>query len=391
MNNQRRRKTEVRLCTTSSETTIYQDVLQEEPEPDISDNEDDPEITFKVGQKKLRESSSSDDRIDTSDELMEIDVGNVNDQFIADCASDAKRRRRSDYPEELDPEDEARRRAVQQTEKVIRQAEANQARIHATPGKEQSMFERGRFPPMNVSLHHSAMVDDHYMAIGGHVDATLRERIRKGEYIDFARLLPKTKVANDEGRMELVSKGGQTFFVPADHETVGINSFSKWEQAFRIFSNIYSQEHPDRSSELIQYNHVIFTAAQGYIWDNVYQYDREFRTHLSFFPDRNWGIILQQAWAMCLKDKINHANDFKSNNNQSGKKDVCLRYNRGLCMKGRGCRYEHKCLECGKFGHGAHICRKRLNKQKEGGVGSNQQQAGPSTSKMPSHGNTGQR
>ena len=63
-------------------------------------------------------------------------------------------------------------------------------------------------------------------------------------------------------------------------ETVTINSFSKWEQAFRIFSNIYTKEHPNRASELIQYNHVIHTIASTYTWENVYAYDRQFRMHL---------------------------------------------------------------------------------------------------------------
>ena len=32
---------------------------------------------------------------------------------------------------------------------------------------------------------------------------------------------------------------------------------------------------------------------------------------------------------------------------------------KGLCTAGHGCKYDHRCLECGKFGHGAHICRNK--------------------------------
>ena len=68
----------------------------------------------------------------------------------------------------------------------------------------------------------------------------------------------------------------------------------------------------ERAAELVQYNHIIHTAASTYIWDNVYVYDKEFRMHLANFPQRSWSIILQQAWAICLKDKI-PARNFSEN------------------------------------------------------------------------------
>ena len=69
-----------------SETTIYKDAVHKQRE------EDDPEISFNF--KNKRDSSSSEERIDTSDELMEIDV---NDQFIADCAKQAERQKQQHH------------------------------------------------------------------------------------------------------------------------------------------------------------------------------------------------------------------------------------------------------------------------------------------------------
>ena len=177
-----------------------------------------------------------------------------------------------------------------------------------TPGKRKfytENMEEGRFN-RGSALQHSSIVDENYVAIGSHIDVGLREKIKRGEYVDFAKLLPKDKPSSsmDDQKLELVNKGGHMFFVPAERES-GITNFHKWEQAFRVYSNIYTQEHPDRATELIQYNHVIFTASSSYQWQNVYLYDREFRTHLSYYPERNWGIILQQAWSMHLKDRIN--------------------------------------------------------------------------------------
>ena len=167
----------------------------------------------------------------------------------------------------------------------------------------------------------------------------------------------------DDHQMEFVYKGGQTFFVnAAEHdETNGIVNFHKWKQAFRIFSNIYTQKFPGRAVELIQYNHVIFTAASAYIRENVYAYDREFCYHMSKFLNRNWSIIFQQAWTMILKDRLKSTGDSQKSSNGFGqrhKKEICKCFNKGLCTAGTSCKYDHRCLECRKFGHGAHICRK---------------------------------
>ena len=40
--------------------------------------------------------------------------------------------------------------------------------------------------------------------------------------------------------MEIVNKGGMTYWVPlSDKEGTAINSFYCWEQAFRVFSNMW--------------------------------------------------------------------------------------------------------------------------------------------------------
>ena len=53
--------------------------------------------------------------------------------------------------------------------------------------------------------------------------------------------------------MELVNRNSHTFWVPvSNHETSTISSYAKWEIAFRVFSNIYSTEHPSKAPELLQ-------------------------------------------------------------------------------------------------------------------------------------------
>ena len=182
----------------------------------------------------------------------------------------------------------------------------------------------------------STVVDENYLMVGSHIDDSIKDKIKRGEFIDLAKLLPKDQSVDDDHRMELVFKGGQTYFMPVserENTANAITNYHKWEQAFRVYSNIYLEANPGRALELIQYSHIICTASAAYIWDNVYTYDKEFRGHLSRFPERKWSQILQQAWTMFLKDRLKpgDSNYYSRGNssNEKKKKDTCKRFNRG--------------------------------------------------------------
>ena len=170
----------------------------------------------------------------------------------------------------------------------------------------------------------------------------------------------------------MVNQNGRTYWVPfSDRDNVSISSYHKWELAFRVFSNVYTSVHADCTSELLQYHHLIFSASQNYIWDNVYTYDIDFRLHISKPPERSWGLILQQAWSFRLKDRLTYfrsnqgqgANDKGgssnySNNGNNRFKRICHNFNQGHCEYGLSCKFEHRCGICGKFGHGTVNCRR---------------------------------
>ena len=71
-----------------------------------------------------------------------------------------------------------------------------------------SMFPpKGQFDPMPINnVTHSqvqqfnsvAQIDYDYLVIGAHVDDTTQEKIIKGQYVDFSKLLPRDKVLMEE-------------------------------------------------------------------------------------------------------------------------------------------------------------------------------------------------
>ena len=283
----------------------------------------------------------------------------------------------------------------QRAERMIREAEAARARVLEVPGRENyhNFFDEhvksalrhqennqqtsGNVEFWNNQYIHSSMADEDYMILGGHIDEITRRKIYNCEYIDFGKLLARDRFSSEEDqRLVMIQRDNQVYWVPANEkESNGINSFSRWEQAFRIFSNIFCQKYPEKAGELLQYNHVIHTASLTYHWENVYSYDKDFRIPIARHPYHSWSVILQQSWSIRLKDRINRTQslDYSFGNNTGSnrydrrtKKDVCWHYNSGRCTYGNSCKFEHKCAICLKFGHGSHICRKANDYHRSG-------------------------
>ena len=359
------------------------------------------ETIYQEAVPKRVSTSSEDDFVGiSSDDSIHLKNGNDIDKQIEDLIVDERRRvvdrgqrrseqiRQPDYMIEQPTTSDGRRRDLvpftqtgeiptpeEKAREMVRKAEISKAKILATPGKNHEQ------PLLANLLTPTALVDEGYMVVGAHVDEATILKIEKGEYVDFAKLIPKDKVlAEEETRLELVIRDGHTYWAPVTTST-NINSFAKWEQAFRVFANIFSKANPTRSSELIEYNHIIHTIALAYTWDNVYTYDKEFRLHMSRNPHRSWSIILQQAWSMRLRDRL--SNSWASQNNsgmnrgamQKRSNELCRKFNRGRCNFGPNCKFDHRCSYCQKFGHGSVNCRKAIaDHEKWGGNNNSNQQ-----------------
>ena len=356
----------------NSEVTVYKNALRDDTgKRNSSSSEDDVEAnssgenlilgidnqTNDVNDEMINNFISEQRRCSEDTRRVQINRGKVTSTEPQPSTSGAAR------PEELTPEDRAR--------EIIKQAEVAKGRIYQTPGElnfnpvDNTEFGKANYD-FNICKNyvHSAMVDEHYQTVGSHVDEAIKMKIVNGQYVDFAKLVSKDRVALEEDHAQYrpCFKGGMQFWTPVNDQT--INSFGKWEQAFRVFSNIYLKAFPHKATELVEYNHIIHTAAQEFTWPNVYRYDREFRVHLSQYPNRSWGIILNKAWTMHLRERVHH-HFSQSPNNSSYRHDeggngdcTCRRFNKGKCMYGANCRYEHKCKHCKKWGHGMHTCRK---------------------------------
>ena len=216
--------------------------------------------------------------------------------------------------------------------------------------------------------------DDDFFHVSCHVDANLKSRIQRGDFVDLEKLLPRNRrPGGAENRIELVFRDGKSFFVPAATDGK-ISNIRRWEQAFRVYAAIYSEANPSQAAEIWQYVYVINSAAATYVWDNVANYDYTFRQLMSCNPNRSWAKIYNQMWNLAMKDYIPRSNYGSSsafqrgidNGNYTGnsgrkarKPKYCWAYNRGNCKDGAKCKFVHRCSYCDANEHANHTCPKK--------------------------------
>ena len=232
----------------------------------------------------------------------------------------------------------------------------------------EQMKARLEIPQGIPHCSYTDQMDDEFFHITCHVEAGLRSKIERGEYVDLEKLLLKDKPfarAAPDSRMGLFTKDGVTYFAPAGDREVKISNVRKWEQAFRVYTAIYSKANPSRASEIWQYVHIINSAAATYQWGNVAEYDYTFRQLMATYLTRSWAKTYLQGWNLIMCDLILKDSQFNASNNKGFNKDnICWLFNKGKCSDSN-CPKEHRCSYCGKWGHSVQVCRKRKHNKLE--------------------------
>ena len=148
----------------SSIVTVYNNTVRIANKANENINVDeDPEITFNF--RKNRGSSSSEDKVNTSDEMMEVDI---NEQFILDCQRQAQRdeQKRMEQQRKDRQEKQIEKDPLQQSQQVIREAEASRARLFGAKGNDNLLPNLTNWVNESPPYMRSADVDENYLVIG---------------------------------------------------------------------------------------------------------------------------------------------------------------------------------------------------------------------------------
>ena len=339
-------------------------------------------MLYMLALKQAKQSSNQADRLinQISDfvENIRLETEGQESRFSSGMAS-SKRRHLQDKGVQPEASTSQESAAKECADSVILGAGKFKAQILAPTGMElvQKTPQIGEIiqnPFLRTPVYNNVETDDNFFHVTCHIESSLCEKIEKGEYVDLECLLPKSGLRNgNEGRMEIVSKDGMTFFTPVQDKGGKITGIRKWEQAFRVYAAIYSKANPQRASEIWQYVHVVNLAAASYSWENVSFYDFTFRQLMSIKLNRSWVKTYVQGWNLAMTEQItktqstvNATNQGRFGNKTGGHKNwkdfCCWKFNKNRCNH-TDCEWDHRCTYCGGWNHSFADCRKR---KKEG-------------------------
>ena len=151
-------------------------------------------------------------------------------------------------------------RTITRSEQMVWETETSKARIHDTSGKDMAQNQGinliknvilpvgvGNQTPENLPKFsnnyqvHSALLDEDYLLVGNYVDDNTKRRIASGEYVDFAKLLPKERGSEEDNRMELINRGACPIGSRSRKERLFRSTITQGGNKHSVFSATFTQ------------------------------------------------------------------------------------------------------------------------------------------------------
>ena len=137
------------------------------------------------------------------------------------------------------------------------------------------------------------------------IPTRIRDKIAKGEYIDFASLLSKSMfsthnpLSQQSVTLRLNSDDDSFTVQPAvPHSTSSqrISSFTSWMEAWNVYLSVRTAFNPSCAAELIRYQCIITSANSDHPISEWLNYDVKFRTKAANDPSLRWDIRDTDLW-----------------------------------------------------------------------------------------------
>ena len=190
------------------------------------------------------------------------------------------------------------------------------------------------------------------------VDRNLEDKILRGEYVDFALLLPdnlyQSQIPEIQLRLDDSSSGpmGSPVTMVRKKKPV-IDTFQKWLDAYMVYMLVLVTAYQRRALELIKYQQIISRAVtkfKGLAWVS---YDQEFRRRAAYDLSLSWDKVDLELWiepfAGLAKPHCNvcsspyHAENVCPSGDPNRKprrsQTVCFDFNKPTGCRRRNCTY----------------------------------------------------
>ena len=243
-------------------------------------------------------------------------------------------------------------------------------------------------PTMATSLALPGSVANNYTCGTLPVPPRLRDRIVRGEFVQFDDLLLESmsNTADEPLNLAVIGDGHLRIHRSSTEIKRRVCNLGTWLEAWTVFCRVLVDAAPELAPDVLQYQSTITEASAKYSEDAWLTYDRRFRMALAAQPHRfAWGVIDPNLWQSCMTGKalpscprcrLSHPTPgpfcpFRSGPSPApsfgsggpsrqtifthSRKPVCRNFNTGSCDSTQ-CTRAHVCFSCRGY-HSAHSCR----------------------------------
>ena len=132
------------------------------------------------------------------------------------------------------------------------------------------------------------------------IPSRIKEKIARGEYIDFTTILPKSMFGAQEPQsqtftLQLNPSGDNLSFQPQT-TTKKITSFGAWMEAWNVYLAVRLSLNPSCAPSLVAYQRIITSANSNHPLHAWLGYDVKFRTKAANDPALRWDIRDLDLW-----------------------------------------------------------------------------------------------
>lgn len=198
--------------------------------------------------------------------------------------------------------------------------------------------------------------------INVNVSQNIKEKIKKGEYVDLASLL--TNNQHIDSKQKLIVQQGE-LILQTDQNLKKIFSIDTWTTAFIIFTSIYCSVHPEKFQDLLKYMSMVRLGASRCANLGWKMYDEQFRLRKAQDPTSSWSSVDYELWLIYMnniKSSPGTGNQMVFSDMQNGAQK-CYNFNYvGSCFR-QHCFYSHSCIRC-NGGHSMLHCHSKQGQTK---------------------------
>jgi len=225
------------------------------------------------------------------------------------------------------------------------------------------------------------------------LEKSTEEKILRGEYIEFALLLPdslsRPQVPELQLRFDDSSSAPSSRMTMVRKRKPIIDTFHKWLDAYTTYMLVLVTAYPRRSLELLKYQQTISCAASKFKGLSWLTYDEQFRRRAASDLTINWGQVDLELWTVtfsglakphcivCSSPYHSHSDcpSADPSRQQSRTGPVCFRFNRALGCTSSSCQFPHVCRRCHSPSHSILSCPRSSTRKDQ----SSQRYQSPST------------